>query len=191
VAVNAARSDPPTPRAQARARRSWGNRSGRRGRRSGGSGAGSREMKSSGCASSRDSLPRRRRSTRRWRKKRKRKVTGGRPPERWEPAPPHRKPRRRRRNKHLGGHGSARRWAVYGRGGVRRGGVWRHDSGGDDSGLSARRALEEEEAGLLHIEVGHRPSRHSVSRAVSLIFLISRSQGGTDCPPPPCACEGA
>jgi hypothetical protein len=45
-------------------------------------------------------------------------------------------------------------------------------------------ALEEEEAGLLHPEVGHRSSRHSVSRGVSLIFSVSRSQGGADRPPP-------
>jgi hypothetical protein len=57
VAVNAARFDPPTPRARARARRSGGNRSGRRVRWSGGSSAGSagsRETKNFGCESSRD-----------------------------------------------------------------------------------------------------------------------------------------
>jgi hypothetical protein len=41
--VNVARSDPPTPRAQARARRSGGSRSERRARRSEGSGGGSAE----------------------------------------------------------------------------------------------------------------------------------------------------
>jgi hypothetical protein len=61
VTVNAARSDPPTPRARARARHSGGNRSGRSARRRRGSGdgsAGNRRVRSSGCASSRDSLPR-------------------------------------------------------------------------------------------------------------------------------------
>jgi hypothetical protein len=61
MAVNAARSDPPTPRARARARRSGGSKSGRRARRRRGSGdgsAGNREVRSSGCASSWDSPPR-------------------------------------------------------------------------------------------------------------------------------------
>jgi hypothetical protein len=60
MAVNAAWSDPPTPRARARARRSGGSKSGRRARRRRGSGDGSvgnREVRSSGCASSRGSPP--------------------------------------------------------------------------------------------------------------------------------------
>jgi uncharacterized membrane protein YgcG len=82
VVVNAAWSDPPTPRARARARHSGGNRSGRHVRRSGGSGggnAGSRGMKNSGCASSRDFPPRRPRRIRRREMKGRRRVTGGRP----------------------------------------------------------------------------------------------------------------
>jgi hypothetical protein len=75
VAVNAARSDPPTPRARARARRSGGS-------------TGNKGARNSGCVSSRDLLPRRRRSTRRRERRRRKKATGGRPPERWEPAPP-------------------------------------------------------------------------------------------------------
>jgi hypothetical protein len=68
---------------------------------------------------------------------------------------------------------------------VRCGGVWRCDGGGDGRGLSARRALEEEEAWLIHLEVGHRSSRRSISRGVSLISSISYLQGGADRPPPP------
>jgi hypothetical protein len=64
-----------------------------------------------------------------------------------------------------GRRGSACHQAVYRRGSARRGGtgarcggVWERGSG--DAGLhhSARRALEEEEAGLLHLEVSNRPS---------------------------------
>jgi hypothetical protein len=51
--------------------------------------------------------------------------------------------------------GAARRWAVYGGGGARRGGagarrrgVWKRDGGDVGRGLSARRALDEEEAGV-------------------------------------------
>jgi hypothetical protein len=112
------------------------------------------------------------------------------PPERWEPALPHREPRRRQRNKRLGRARGRPTPAVYGRGsthrrgaGARHGGVWRRDGGGVGRGLSARRALEEEETGLFHPEVGHRSSRHSVSRGVSLIFSISHLQGGADRPP--------
>jgi hypothetical protein len=86
VAVNAARSDPPTPRAQTCARRSGGNMSGRRVRRSGGSGAGSREMKNFGCESSRDSPP----VTSEYSSSRDEEESDGgqAPPERWEPVPP-------------------------------------------------------------------------------------------------------
>jgi hypothetical protein len=66
---------------------------------------------------------------------------------------------------------------------VRREGFWRRDGGDVGRGLSARRALEEEEAGLFHLEVGHHSSRCSISRCVTLIFPISRSQGGANRPP--------
>jgi hypothetical protein len=119
------------------------------------------------------------------------------PPERWEPAPLTESRRGGGGTKAWGGREGARRRVVYERGGAnrgvadtRRGGVWRRDGGGVGHGLSARQALEKEEAGLLHPEVGHRSSRHSVSRGVSLIFLISCSQGGAD-RPSPCACKGA
>jgi hypothetical protein len=82
VVVNAALSDPPTPRAQARAvqRREQERAGARRSEGSGGGGAGNRETRNSGCASSRDSLPRRPRSTRRRERERRKKATGGRPP---------------------------------------------------------------------------------------------------------------
>jgi hypothetical protein len=83
VAVNTVRTDLPTPRARAHARRSGGSRSGRRVRRSGGSGGGSignKGTRNSSCVSSRDFLPRRPRSTRRRERKRRKKATGGGPP---------------------------------------------------------------------------------------------------------------
>jgi hypothetical protein len=71
---------------------------------------------------------------------------------------------------------SARHREVYRRGGARRGGagahrggigasrggVWERDGGDVGRGLSTHRALEEEEAGLLHPEVGRRSSRRPV-----------------------------
>jgi hypothetical protein len=66
-----------------------------------------------------------------------------------------------------GGRGSARHQVVYRRGGARRGGagarrggVWERGSGDAGRHHSARRALEEDEAGLLHLEVGNRSSGH-------------------------------
>jgi hypothetical protein len=79
------------PSPSARAWHSGSSRSGWRARRSKGSGggnAGRRGTKNSGCASSRDFLPRLPRSIHRRERKRRRIVTGGGPPERWEPAPP-------------------------------------------------------------------------------------------------------
>jgi hypothetical protein len=123
---------------------------------------------------------------------------GGRPPERWVPAPPSPRAVEAVEDQVLGaGSGApaagrsteevARASEVPTRSTevpARRGVVRRRDGGGVGRGLSACRALEEEEAGLLHPEVGHCSSRHSVSRGVSLIFSISRSQGGADRPPP-------
>jgi hypothetical protein len=86
-AVNTARSDPPTPRARACARRSGGSKSGRRARRRRGSGdesAGNREVKSSGCA------------------RRRRAMGDGLPPRGGIPRPPRPEPRRRQRRQRLG-----------------------------------------------------------------------------------------
>jgi hypothetical protein len=47
-----------------------------------------------------------------------------------------------------------------------------------------RRALEEEEAGLLHLEVSDRFSRHSGFEGLELKLLSSCSQGITDRPRP-------
>jgi uncharacterized membrane protein YgcG len=77
-AVNAARSDLPTPRARARARRSGGSRSGQRAR-SGASGdesAGSGGVRSSACASSRGSALLGPRNTRRQATTRRKKAMG-------------------------------------------------------------------------------------------------------------------
>jgi hypothetical protein len=115
----------------------------------------------------------------------KERDEGQAPPERWEPAPPLTESCGGGGGTSAwGGRGSARRRAVYGRGGTRCGGTWRHDGGGISRGLSACRALEKEETGLLHPEVGHCSYRHSVSRGVSLIFSISHSQGDADYAPP-------
>jgi hypothetical protein len=80
MAVNIARSDPPTPRAlSACTRRSGGSKSGRRARRRRGSGDGNRGVRSSGCASSWDSPPWRLRSARRRTRRRRRAMGTGSP----------------------------------------------------------------------------------------------------------------
>jgi hypothetical protein len=105
MAVNAARSDPPTPRARARVRRSDGNKSGRRARRRRGSGDGNarnREVRSSGCASSWDSPPRRLRSTRRQTRRRRRVMGDMLSPRGGSLRPPRPEPWRRQRRQRLG-----------------------------------------------------------------------------------------
>jgi hypothetical protein len=79
-----------------------------------------------------------------------------------------------------GGRGSTRRQAAYERGGARREDDWR--CGGGHVG---RRAPEEEEAGLLHPEVGDRsPILRIFEMSGSLIFSFSCSQGGAHRAPP-------
>jgi hypothetical protein len=104
-----------------------------------------------------------------------------------------------------GGRGSARRRAVYGRGGARRGGagarrggvgvsrggVWEHDGGDIGRGLSVRRALEEEEVGLLHHEVGRRSSRRPIFERREFNLSDFAFAGWRRPPPPPCARKGA
>jgi hypothetical protein len=166
----------------ARAQRSGRSKSGRRARRSGGSGggsAGNSEMRSTSCASSKDFLPRRPRSTRRREREKGKRATGGRPP--WEvgACAPHTKSRGGGRGTSAwGGHGSARHQAVYERGGARREGADMHHrgvreccSGNTDCHHSVRRALEEEEARLLHLEVSSRFSRCSGFEGLELKLL--------------------
>jgi hypothetical protein len=88
-----------------------------------------------------------------------------------------------------GGRGSARRQAVYERGGVHRrgagarhGGIQEHCSGDVGHHHSVRRALEEEEAWLLHLEVSSRFSRRSDFEGLELKLLSPCSQGGADRP---------
>jgi hypothetical protein len=105
--VNAARSDPPTPRARARTRAAqrWEQKQMARKneRRSGGENAESRGTKSSGCASSRGSLPPATPECSSSDEEEEEDSDGGQAPlERWEPTPPRREPRRRRRNECLG-----------------------------------------------------------------------------------------
>jgi hypothetical protein len=185
------------PSPSARTRCSGKSRSGRRVRRSGGSGGGStgnKGVRNSGCASSRDYLPRRRRSTRRRERKRRKKATGGggRPLLRGGSLHPPTESRGGGGGASAGGRrGSAHRRAIYGRGGAcrrgagaRRGGVWDCDDGDVGRGLNARRALEEEEAGLFHPELGHRSSRHPIFERREFNPSILRSQGGA-CDNPP------
>jgi hypothetical protein len=77
-----------------------------------------------------------------------------------------------------GERGSARSQALYGRGGARRGGtgmcrggVRECCNGAASRRHSARRALEEEKAGLLHLEVSSRFSRHSGFEGLELKLL--------------------
>jgi hypothetical protein len=194
------------PSPSARMRRSGGNRSGRRVRRSGGSdggSSGSRGTKNSSCASSRGFPPATSEDSLSEEKEEENSDGGQAPLERWEPAPP--SPRAAEATEEQAPRASAEAPAAgrsteesahavevparAAEGPAWRGGVWGRDGGSVGRGLSTRRALEEEETGLLHPEVGHRSSRHSVSRGVSLIFSISRLQGGAD-RPSPCACKG-
>jgi hypothetical protein len=79
---------------------------------------------------------------------------------------PHQESRRRQRNRRLGRAwkcpppgGLRRGGARHGGTGARRGGIWERCSGDGGRHHSARRAFEEQEAGLLHLEVGNRSSR--------------------------------
>jgi hypothetical protein len=82
-----------------------------------------------------------------------------------------------------GGHGSAHHRAVCGRSGarhegagVRRGSIRERCSGDDGCHHSARRALEEEEAGILHLDVSSRSSRRSDFEGLELKFVSPCSQ---------------
>jgi hypothetical protein len=201
MAVNAARSDPPTPRARARVRRSDGNKSGRRARRRRGSGDGNarnREVRSSGCASSWDSPPRRLRSTRR-QTRRRRRVMGDMLSPRGGSLRPLAQSRGGGRGDNAwGGRESARHQAAYKRGDARLGGAdahrgvdWGWGGGHAGGGHNVRRAPEEEEAGILHPEVGDRcPTRRVFEMSEGSTFLSSRSQGGAHRDPPR-TCHGA
>jgi hypothetical protein len=186
---------------RARARRNGKSRSGRRARRRRGSGdgsAGNRKMRSSGCASSWDSLPWRLRSTRRRTRKRRRVTEDELSPRGGSLRPPSPRAEEAAEEPVPGAGAGAPVARQSKREAAHAAEVPAHAaeaSGGATAAAmavaSAHRALEKEEAGLLHLEVGHCSSRRFVSRGVSLILLISRSQGGADRPPPPCACEGA
>jgi hypothetical protein len=191
-AVRSAHAPSPSPRA----RRSGGSRSRswRRARKrigSGGGSAESRRMSSSGCESSRDFLPQQPRRTRR-RERRRKRATGGRlPPRAGSPRPLTESRGGGRGASVWGGRGSACRQAVHGRGGtrregagVRRGGVWECDGGDVGRGHSARRALEEEEAGLLHLEVGNRSSRRTVLERQEFNLFVFAFAGWRRPPPP-------
>jgi hypothetical protein len=96
-----------------------------------------------------------------------------------------------------GGRGSTRHRVVRRRGGARRrsvsahrGSIWECCGGGDRRHSSVRRALEKEEARLLHLEVSSRSSRRSGFEGLELSFLSSCSQGGADRPRPH-ACQSA
>jgi hypothetical protein len=104
------------------------------------------------------------------------------------PRPPHQEPQRRQRSrrpwrvwKHPppGGPWKRRRAAEAP---ARAADVWERCSGDDGRYHSACRALEEEEAGLLHLQVSSRFSRRSGFEGPELNFLSPCSQGGTDCP---------
>jgi hypothetical protein len=79
--------------------------------------------------------------------------------------------------------------SVCGRDGAHHGGtsarcgsVWESCSGDDGRHHGAHRALEEEEAGLLHLEVSSRSSKRSDFEGLELNFVPLCSQGGADCP---------
>jgi hypothetical protein len=105
MAVNAARSDPPTRRDRARAQRSGGSKSGRRARRRRGSddeSAENREVKSSGCTRSWDSPPQRLWSTHRRTTRRRRAMGDGLPLRGGSLRPSRPEPGRRQRRQRLG-----------------------------------------------------------------------------------------
>jgi hypothetical protein len=126
--------------------------------------------RNTGCASSRDSLPRRPQSTPR-RRRRRRRVTGGGLPPRGGCSHPHcQEPQRRERNRrpwraltHLPRGGPLEEWCAPRKLRVCRGGVWEYCDGGGGGGRrrSDCRTLEEEEAWFLHLEVSSHLSRHS------------------------------
>jgi hypothetical protein len=89
-----------------------------------------------------------------------------------------------------GGRGSTHHRAVHGRGGAHRGGAWQCDGGDAGHSHSARRALEEEEAGLLHLEVGHRSYRRPVLERQEF-NLSAFASAGWRRPSPPRARQGA
>jgi hypothetical protein len=70
------------------------------------------------------------------------------------------------------------------RGGARRGSARERCNGDGGRHHSACRALEEEEAGLLHLEVRSRSSRRYGFEGLELNFLSPCSQGGADRPRP-------
>jgi hypothetical protein len=102
-----------------------------------------------------------------------------------------------RRDSAWGGRGSARRQAAYERGDARRGGAgarrgedWGCGGGHAGRGPNVRLAPEEEEAGILHPEVGDcSPIRLIFEMSESLTFSFSRSQGGAHRAPPR-TCQG-
>jgi hypothetical protein len=119
-------------------------------------------VRSSGCVSSRVSPPLGLRSTRR-RTRRGRAIGDGLPREVGAFAPLSQSRGGGRGDDAWGGRGSARHQAAYERGDARRRGAgacrwddWGRGGGHAGGGYSARQALEEEEAGLLHPELGDR-----------------------------------
>jgi hypothetical protein len=106
MAVNAARSDPPTPRARARARAALRREQERAARkkekRIGDGSTGNREVRSSGCASSRGSPPQRLQSTRRRTRRRRRAMGDELPPRGGSLCLPCSEPRRRQKRQRLG-----------------------------------------------------------------------------------------
>jgi hypothetical protein len=201
MAVNAARSDPLTPRAQARARRSGRSKSGRHARRRGRSGDGSarnKGVRSFGCASSRGSPPWRIRSSRHRTRRRRRAMGGGLSPRGGSPRPPRPEPRRRQKRQRLGWvrerppPGSLReRRLAPGGAGARRGDVRGCGNGHTGGGHNVRRALEEEEAGILHPEVGGCCTTRRIFETSEDLTFLAFSLTGWRPPCPPRACQGA
>jgi hypothetical protein len=170
VTVNAARSDPPTPRARARVR------------------AAQRQEQERAARKKDKRIRRRERREQRSEEFRLREQLGlSSPttleysssdekeeesdggwtlPERWEPSPPTPRAVEAAEETAPGvGRGSARRQAAYERGGTCRGGAGarRWDDRGCGGGHNVRRAPEEEETGIFHPEVGDRsPTRRVI-----------------------------